>query len=284
MTVSDALRLFEKQLAVLYPVHECRSIGKLFVGHRLGYSNTDFLTKGDHVLTAGLETEVATALARLKTGEPIQYVLQRAWFMDIELEVGPGVLIPRPETEELVRWIAEDYKQAEPTVLDIGTGSGCIALGIAHCLGKARVSAWDVSADALEIATRNAARLNLGVDFHRVDVLNLPDPLPVAPCDVIVSNPPYVTLAEKEMMHVNVLEHEPHLALFVDDNDALLFYRVIGRLGTTVLKPGGRLYFEINEALGQATVQLLQNLGYADVVLKADLQGKHRMVRALFVG
>ncbi|MFT3740593.1 MAG: peptide chain release factor N(5)-glutamine methyltransferase [Breznakibacter sp.] len=280
MTVREALRLFEMQLADLYPLNECRHIGKLFLGHRLNYSNTDFLTKGDTPLDANMEEDIRIALLRLKNGEPIQYILQRAWFMDMELMVRPGVLIPRPETEELVQWIVDDYAASSPNVLDIGTGSGCIAAGIARYLPAARVHAWDMSDDALAVASANARNLDVNVGFSKVDVLDLPNHLPHEPFNVIVSNPPYVTMSEKRHMHPNVLDHEPHLALFVDDRDALLFYRAIGRLGFQLLSPNGRLYFEINEAQGHQTVRLLEGLGYANVVLKADLQGKHRMVRA----
>lgn len=217
-----------------------------------------------------------SALHQLEKFVPIQYILGETEFYGLHFKVGPGVLIPRPETEELVDLIIKQAPNDEISILDIGTGSGCIAVSLAKFLPQAKVTALDVSQDALAIARQNAAQNGVEVSFVEKDILTT-DTLHQN-FDIMVSNPPYVLNIEKQKMQPNVLEHEPHTALFVPDNDPLLFYRKIAQLAQKHLNPNGKLYFEINEAFGNETVELLESLGFKNVVLKKDFFGKDRVV------
>lgn len=223
-------------------------------------------------------TSLQQALDQLKEGTPIQYVVGHAFFMGYRFQVNEHVLIPRPETEELVSLITKQQSIKPVSILDIGTGSGCIAISLAKALPNAQVDALDISEEALKVAAQNAEQLQAKVNFIHSDVLQL-EQLPKT-YDVIVSNPPYVTVSEKSQMHVNVLNFEPHTALFVDDDDPLLFYRVIAELALKNLVTGGMLYFEINQYLGNETQQLLENLGYLQVQLLKDVFQNDRMVVA----
>ena len=193
-------------------------------------------------------------------------------------KVSPSVLIPRPETEELVDWILSDNSQKGMRVLDIGTGSGCIPISLASDMDAPLVSAWDISEEALKVAVANAELNSVNVDFSRVDVLS--DEIPDVKVDILVSNPPYITDSEKSEMERNVLDWEPGLALFVPDNDPLKFYRRIAEIGRDILDNNGLLYFEINRAYGKDTVDMLLGLGYRDVELRKDISGNDRMVKA----
>lgn len=222
---------------------------------------------------------------RIAKGEPVQYVVGKAEFCGLTFHVEPGVLIPRPETEELVDAVELQNAQAV-RVVDIGTGSGCIAISLSKKFPNAKVEGWDISDDALRIAKGNAELNESNVCFHKVDVLSVSpsEALSLAEgkrVDVIVSNPPYICDREKSDMERNVLDHEPHLALFVPDEDPLLFYRKISELGVEILSTGGRLYFEINRAYGRETVLLLEGLGYSNVQLVQDQFGNDRMVCAI---
>ena len=249
--------------------------------------------------------------ARVAKGEPVQYVLGEADFCGLTLKVKPGVLIPRPETEELVAWVVENVKANSNLLpltsnlspfklLDIGTGSGCIAVALAKKLKEAEVEAWDVSDDALEIARENAKRNGVQVKTSKVDVLDInansnsqlstlncqlstltSHLSPLTSYNIIVSNPPYICEEEKAEMERNVLEHEPRLALFVPDDDPLLFYRRIAELGLSLLKENGLLFFEINRRFGEEVVKMLQGKGYREVELRQDMFGNDRMVKAI---
>ena len=249
--------------------------------------------------------------ARVAQGEPVQYVLGEADFCGLTLKVKPGVLIPRPETEELVAWVVENVKANSNLLpltsnlspfklLDIGTGSGCIAVALAKKLKEAEVEAWDVSDDALEIARENAKRNGVQVKTSKVDVLDInansnsqlstvnfqlstltSHLSPLTSYNIIVSNPPYICEEEKAEMERNVLEHEPRLALFVPDDDPLLFYRRIAELGLSLLKENGLLFFEINRRFGEEVVKMLQGKGYREVELRQDMFGNDRMVKAI---
>ena len=249
--------------------------------------------------------------ARVAQGEPVQYVLGEADFCGLTMKVKPGVLIPRPETEELVNWIVETLHTKQSVVncqlstvncqlLDIGTGSGCIAVALAKKLKEAEVEAWDVSDDALEIARENAKRNGVQVKTSKVDVLDInansnsqlstfnfqlstltSHLSPLTSYNIIVSNPPYICEEEKAEMERNVLEHEPRLALFVPDDDPLLFYRRIAELGLSLLKEKGLLFFEINRRFGEEVVKMLQGKGYREVELRQDMFGNDRMVKAI---
>ena len=268
------------RLALLdcYPAGEAAALARVVCCEMLGQSATDYYLGKSLEVTPAQAREVDAIVARLQRYEPIQYIQRRARFLGRDFEVEPGVLVPRPETEELVELIVRETPPGKH-ILDVGTGSGCIAISLAKELENARVEAWDVSEPALEVARRNSLRLQAQVAFARHDVLRH-EPRPEEHFDLIVSNPPYVTEAEKADMQRNVLDWEPALALFVPDDDPLRFYRAIGRLGRQMLLPGGRLYFEINRAFGQATRQMLEAIGYAHVRLQKDLSGNDRFIIA----
>jgi release factor glutamine methyltransferase len=235
-----------------------------------------------------------TIISELKTEKPIQYITGEAWFYGLRFEVNENTLIPRPETEELVEWIVESQKSIVEnlkiqksnnlTILDLGTGSGCIPITLKKEIPNAQVSAIDISEKALEIARKNASDNQVEVNFIHQDILtsqhlNISTSQPLL-FDVIVSNPPYVQNLEKQEIKRNVLDYEPHLALFVDDSDALLFYRKIAQLALKSLAPNGKLFFEINQYLGNETVELLEQLGFKNIELRKDFMGNDRMICA----
>lgn len=229
-------------------------------------------------------------LAELQLEKPIQYITGEAWFFGLRFEVNENTLIPRPETEELVDWILSSSITHHPspiTILDIGTGTGCIPISLKANLPQANVSAIDVSVKALEVAKRNATSNKVEINFIQTNILEVEDlsQLPSlitdypSPYSIIVSNPPYVRNLEKQEIKKNVLDYEPHLALFVEDTDALLFYRKIAQLALKNLTPNGLLFFEINQYLGKETIELLQNLGFQNIELKKDMYGNDRMIK-----
>ena len=221
-----------------------------------------------------------TILVELQQEKPIQYITGEAWFYGLRFEVNENTLIPRPETEELVEWILNSpiTQHLSPiTILDIGTGTGCIPISLKANLLQANVSAIDISEKALEVAKRNAASNKVEINFIQTNILEVEDLN--QHFDVIVSNPPYVRNLEKQEIKKNVLDYEPHLALFVEDTDALLFYRKIAQLALENLSPNGLLFFEINQYLGRETVELLENLGFKNIELKKDIYGNDRMIK-----
>ena len=274
-------RTLRTRLADVYPDGEAQAIVFLVLEKLFGLSRTDVLMGGLERLTADQNAELEQVMLRLEQGEPVQYVLGVADFDGMTLGVAPGVLIPRPETEELVEWIAEDFKSAKRLrILDIGTGSGCIALSLARRFTDASVTAWDISDDALRIASANAERLGLDVEFKKRDALCTKVPeADVANYDIIVSNPPYICEKERVDMDNNVLQHEPAAALFVPDNDPLLFYRAISDLAQKMLRSGGCLYFEINREYGEETAEMMSAMGFDSVELRKDFMENDRMVK-----
>jgi release factor glutamine methyltransferase len=268
---------FLEKLTPLYDSMEAESFFAIALEELKGWKRSDLALNPDVELSGEEIERWNTVLAELETQKPIQYIFGKAHFYGLEFEVNPNTLIPRPETEELVEWIInENHVKGHIKVLDIGTGTGCIAISLAKNLTDASVTAIDVSEGALATAKRNAQHNKTEVNFILKDILAA-ETLPQM-YDVIVSNPPYVRNLEKEEIKENVLQYEPHLALFVDDNDALVFYRKIALLAKTHLSPNGRLYFEINQYLGPETVQMLEDFGFANVVLKKDMYGNDRMV------
>ncbi|MBP9847907.1 MAG: peptide chain release factor N(5)-glutamine methyltransferase [Flavobacterium sp.] len=232
-----------------------------------------------------------TILAQLQQEKPIQYITGEAWFYGLRFEVNENTLIPRPETEELVEWIIESQKSKVQSqkleILDVGTGSGCIPISLKANLSQANVSAIDVSEKALEVAKRNAELNKVEINFIQTNILEVEDlsqlPSPIihhpSSYNIIVSNPPYVRNLEKHEIKKNVLDYEPHLALFVEDTDALLFYRKIAQLALKNLSPNGLLFFEINQYLGKETVELLESLGFKNIELKKDIYDNNRMIK-----
>ena len=247
------------RLQPYYTAEEVSALSRIVCCDLLGQAPTDYYLGKDIVLSSKKEQELEDILQRLSRFEPLQYIEGRTLFLGREFWVAPGVLIPRPETEELVELMLKEIP-ADARILDVGTGSGCIAISLAKELPDALVTAWDVSPEALSVARANARKLQADVRFVECDVLACQVD-EVGLYDVIVSNPPYVTEAEKADMEPNVLQWEPSLALFVPDDDPLRFYRRIAVLGRDMLADGGRLYFEINRAYGREMVEMLRTMG-----------------------
>ena len=274
-SVKEVKREIKERLGSIYTENEINSLSKQLFSSILKFSATEYLLNDD-LLVADEDVErVVVAVNRLQNSEPIQYVVGSCEFYGLSLEVDKSVLIPRPETEELIEWIRS--KVASPTSLvDICTGSGCIALALKSIYSMASVEGWDISKEALNVASRNSVTTSLPVFFKEIDVLN--DTVTLEDVDLIVSNPPYVRDSEKSLMADNVLRFEPHLALFVEDSDPLIFYNRIAQIAKAGLAKGGFLFFEINEAFGDEVVALLAQLGFVDVELKRDMSGRERMV------
>lgn len=268
----------KETLSGYYPDSELRSIIKILYTEVLHLSMVDIYMGKDINLSAKQVSEIESIVCRLQEYEPLQYIIGIAEFCGLALNVAPGVLIPRPETTELVECIVKENQNREINILDIGTGSGCIALALDKQLPQAIVTAWDVSDDALRIASQNNVKVNGKVRFEKVDVLTVQPEKEIY--DIIVSNPPYITDAEKKDMERNVLDWEPSLALFVPDNDPLRFYRKISELGREMLRSGGKVYFEINRAFGKETKIMMEELGYASVEVIKDLSGNDRIIKA----
>lgn len=342
-----------KRLTAIYNEREAQAIVRTVLDALFGMSLTDICLGKVTQLSADDTTRLEKIMQRLEKSEPVQYVLGAEWFAGRLFDVAPGVLIPRPETEDLVKWACDEAKEKEdnskeergkeekevskkrealkkeeqplssplkeekeglrkgedapkkeeqllssllknnkdvskkgeeaphPSILDIGTGSGCIAITVALALPQARVTAWDISTDALAIAAGNAHRLGASVRFEHQDALSAPDD--EACWDVIVSNPPYICDRERADMSDNVLSYEPELALFVPDSDPLLFYRAIARYASKALKPGGRLLFETNTAYAHEVAQAMANEGFTAIEVRNDCFGKPRMVKGAFI-
>ena len=344
-----------KRLTAIYNEREAQAIVRTVLDALFGMSLTDICLGKVTQLSADDTTRLEKIMQRLEKSEPVQYVLGAEWFAGRLFDVAPGVLIPRPETEDLVKWACDEAKEKEkednskdergkeekevskkgeapqkeeqllssplkeeeeglrkgkdasqkeeqplssllksnkevsekgeevphPSILDIGTGSGCIAITVALALPQARVTAWDISTDALAIAAGNAHRLGASVRFEHQDALNAPDD--EERWDVIVSNPPYICDKERADMSDNVLSYEPELALFVPDSDPLLFYRAIARYASKALKPGGRLLFETNTAYAHEVAQAMANEGFTAIEVRNDCFGKPRMVKGDFL-
>lgn len=276
-----------KTLSSVYDQHEARTLSFMLLEHLFNVSRVDILADKDTTFSAFQRNQLQGMLDRLVKHEPIQYVLGETEFYGLTLEVGPGVLIPRPETEELVEWVVTDLDGIvpSPSIADVCTGSGCIALALASRLPSAMVRATDISEEALTIARRNADRCSLPIDIRQADALgDTPfgdeDTTSSILFDAVVSNPPYIRQSERANMEANVLEYEPELALFVPDQSPLLFYEAIARAAMSRLKPSGALYFEINSGLGPQTLGMLANLGYVATELRKDAYGNDRMIKA----
>ena len=267
-----------KGLATIYTDGEIKALTRILATELLGVSQMAFYMKDDITLTEEQETLLSNAIERLQQYEPIQYILGYSDFCGLRFKVTPATLIPRPETSELVEWIAGETKGKE-NILDIGTGSGCIAISLAHRIPQSKVTAWDISNEALAVAAENSKANDCTVTFEQVDILAYQ---PTGEqFDIIVSNPPYIKENEKEAMHANVLDWEPHTALFVPDSDPLLFYCTIAEKGLMLLKPGGKLYFEINRAHSKETMEMLAALGYTSIELRKDFADNDRIIRAV---
>ncbi|MBQ2126622.1 MAG: peptide chain release factor N(5)-glutamine methyltransferase [Bacteroidaceae bacterium] len=267
-----------ESLANVYSDGEIKALTRIIATELLGISQMAFFLKDDITLSTEQQSLLDNAIERLKKQEPIQYILGYSDFCGLRFKVTPATLIPRPETSELVEWVASEATDKE-RILDIGTGSGCIAVSLAHKIPQSKVTAWDISHDALDVATENSKANSCAVEFEQVDILAYEPTGELF--EIIVSNPPYIKENEKGSMHSNVLDWEPHTALFVPDSDPLLFYRTIAEKGLALLSPGGRLYFEINRAHGKETMKMLTALGYTSIELRKDFADNDRMIRAV---
>ncbi|HVW15594.1 MAG TPA: peptide chain release factor N(5)-glutamine methyltransferase [Mucilaginibacter sp.] len=296
----DVFQTFRQALANLYDINETDSLSRMAMEEVTGFSSSKIKAFPELELSESQVKAIQNTLTELKTGKPIQYILGHTEFYGLTFKVNPSVLIPRPETEELVEWIISSVgssKLAASRILDIGTGSGCIAVSLKKNLPEFDVTAIDISGSALQTAKENAELNKVDIKFGKDDILNLKSEIehsklrsPLAHLektnnsekfDIIVSNPPYVTLADKQQMHTNVTDFEPHTALFVPENDQLIFYKAIADFASGHLEKNGLLFFEINENYGEQIVELLNTTSFNNIELRKDLSGKNRMIRAI---
>jgi len=280
MTLTEAQQLFLKELKDTYDPDEVFNVNHLVIEKLTGiYRPSKNLIK-EIVLTPEHELVLSSIIDRLKNNEPIQYILEEAWFGGMKLKVNKHVLIPRPETEELADWVIKEAAN-QSTVLDIGTGSGCIAIAIKKKIPNSLVSAIDVCSDALFIASENSVIQETDIEFLLIDFLVEEKWSQLGKYDIIVSNPPYVMQKEIDSIHEKVKTYEPHLALFVQNDDALIFYKKLADFSTRHLNSNGKLYVEINEKLGADVLKLFKSKGFETVEIRKDMQGKDRMVKAI---
>ncbi len=284
--LKDIVAFFKKELKGYYNENELQAICSIIFESKLNIKRQDIALNPEQRLNESHIVKIIKVIKRLKRYEPVQYITGFTDFLELTLKVKPPVLIPRPETEELVLWVEKELKSYTHngiSLLDIGTGSGCIALALKRRMPDVTVCGLDINAEAIAVAKDNARHYNLNVDFKEKDILTLhkDDPLREKKWDVWVSNPPYVRLSEREYMHDNVLKYESKEALFVDDHRPLIFYERISSLAIKSLKDGGIIFFEINEAMGQEIKRMLKNTGFINIIIKKDINGKDRFVRAV---
>lgn len=279
--LGSAVAYFKKELASFYDKNEVDSMLYIFFEHYFGVTRTDFLLHQDRKLSESDLLLVIYGVKDLKKYKPLAYIIGEWEFLGLSFYVNEHVLIPRPETEELVQLIINDYDNHPPNnILDIGSGSGCIALSLKHHFKNANVTAWDISDEALKVIDKNAKNLLLEIEIQKVDVLSKPKVK--VKYDVIVSNPPYITNKEQAQMQSNVLDYEPHLALFVPNENPLLFYEKIADIAVKHLTENGSLYVEINEQFGEDVASLFNKKGFNKVELIKDINSKNRIVKAVF--
>jgi len=300
-SINDFSFTFQKELSGLYDPRECDSLFRIVIEDVTEFSSAKIKAFPESELTVVQSDAINNILDELKTGKPIQYILGYAEFYGLRFNVNPSVLIPRPETEELVEWVISSVgslKSAGGSILDIGTGSGCIGISLKKNLSEFDVTALDISAAALWTAKENAEINQVNLNFILADILNLKseieNPKRQTPLEhlekttnsekfeIIVSNPPYVTLHDKAQMHQNVTDFEPHTALFVPEDDPLIFYKAIADFASKNLESGGLLFFEINESYGEQIVNLLTDKSFKNIELRKDMSDRDRMIRAMF--
>ena len=288
MTIQEATYFLLNNLRTIYPKGEASQITDWVMENLTGSKKAERMLYKNSAITAKEELLLKQYSERLLRHEPVQYVLQEAWFCGLKLYVNNNVLIPRPETEELVEWILEEARKKKSeirneentiNILDIGTGSGCIPIALKRKLRESEIWSCDISEAALQVAKRNAETIGVDINFLSLDFLNKEQRDQLPSFDIIVSNPPYVPEKDKDQMQPNVLNYEPHTALFVPNNDALIFYNAIAEFGKTHLNPGGAIYAEIHEDLGKNASAVFSTAGYK-TKLKKDMQGKERMLNA----
>lgn len=269
---------FLKRLSHLYDAQEIKEIFLLIAEEILALSRTNIILQRNIELAEEDNSKLEKLLSSLESGIPLQYTLGYAWFYGMKLHVNEAVLIPRPETEELVALILKENQHTHPKIIDIGTGSGCIPIAIKKHLYEAEVWAMDISSEALEVAATNAENENCVINFIETDILHVDDSFSQQKFDIIVSNPPYITPSEKAAMAAHVLKHEPHIALFIPEDKPLLFYEAIAVFAKEHLSERGKLYFEINRRFGKELQSMLEGLGFVDVRIHQDMYSADRMV------
>ncbi|HEY9000594.1 MAG TPA: peptide chain release factor N(5)-glutamine methyltransferase [Mucilaginibacter sp.] len=287
-TVKQVSAEFADQLSTIYDANEVNSLCMMVLENVVNISSAQIKAFPETEISTPDSERITNILTRLATGEPIQYILGYTEFYGLTFKVNPSVLIPRPETEELVDWMIKSWQLAvgswQPpfNILDIGTGSGCIPISLKKNLPDAQVSAIDISSEALQTAKENAELNKVNVNFIRADILNLKSEIENPKFEIIISNPPYVTLEDKKQMHTNVTDFEPHAALFVPEDDPLIFYKAIADFASTHLEKGGLLFFEINESYGKQIIELLSSKKFTNIELRKDMSGKDRMIKAAY--
>jgi release factor glutamine methyltransferase len=295
MKLAAAARYIRNSLEGIYPTNEAVIMADMLLEHFTSFSKGDRLMNKETDLTQEQEAAIHKGVERLLKHEPIQYIMNKCWFYGMELFVDPSVLIPRPETEELVAWIINDVRSsgynvfsrgtanADETdllkILDVGTGSGCIALALKKAMPGAEVWGCDLSEEALNVARRNGSALDIRVDFQGLNFLDQLQQKQLPTVNILVSNPPYIPFRDKDLMNKNVVDHEPHTALFVPDEDPLIFYRALAKFASHRLHENGSIYMEIHEDLGDDVVQLFSDEGYNKIELRKDMQQKNRMIK-----
>lgn len=280
MTISQLCTSARRRLEEKFSSGEAQALIRETMLQLKGYSAVDLVVNGEKDASEYLERKVMTVVDRLLASEPIQYIFNRCHFYGLDFTVTPDVLIPRPETAELVDFIVKRYSsQSDLRVMDLCTGSGCIACALARNLPFSRVTGIDISQKAVEVARKNAAELKVRVRFEQDDIFTLSAP-PTPAYDIIVSNPPYIADSERQMMEANVLEHEPHIALFVSDTNPLCFYRKISNYALKALCPGGTLWFEINPLYADRLIEMMKQAGWAEITLTRDTSGHLRFINA----
>lgn len=281
LNYNDAFYSLLHALKNVYDEHEAAAIAHEVLEHLTGMNKMQRLMYKDELLTQAQSTRYEEMKADLLKARPLQYVLGHGYFMGKKFKVNEHVLIPRPETEELVELIIKENKEKPNiTILDIGTGSGCIPISLKAALPQANITACDVSTEALSVATANALALNAEIDFMCIDFLDSKQRAELPPYDIIVSNPPYIPETEKENLHANVREHEPHLALFAPGSDPLIFYKAIAEFGKTHLSKGGNIYCELHADHAEQTGDWFRQSGYGKVEVIRDMHGNLRMLKA----
>lgn len=277
--LSDVENFIKKQLFPQYTLAEIEHFCQYLFEEFSQITKIDRLLKREVYIPESKIIKYSNAVVKLKAETPIQYIVGKTNFFGLDFLVNKSVLIPRPETEELVEWIIESTNSSDkPSILDIGTGSGCIAICLGKEISKSQITAVDISKEAIETARKNAEIHQINIDFQIADALS-PESLPKHKFNIIVSNPPYVRQSEKKQMKNNVLGYEPHSALFVDDNDPLIFYREIAKYAFMHLEENGQLFFEINEAFAEDCKDLMTQIGFTEILIKNDLRGKNRMLK-----
>ena len=285
-TIQDVFSAYKQSLTKLYDANEVEALILMVINEINNLTKAQIKAFPEKEITAGQSEKLNDILTKLQTGEPIQYILGHTEFYGLPFKVNPSVLIPRPETEELVEWAISSVCSSELAVrgslkiMDIGTGSGCIAISLKKNLPDAEVSAIDISPTALQTAQQNADLNEVNINFIEADILNInKSEIEIPKSEIIISNPPYVTLHDKTQMHTNVTDFEPHTALFVPEDDPLIFYKAIADFAKENLTPGGLLFFEINENYGEQTIELLNHNNFIDIVLRKDMSGKDRIIK-----